>query len=212
MTREKLLLATTNPGKLREIRKYLAGLPLEFLSARDLPFRLKVREKGESFQENAREKSLAYSRPSGLLTLAEDSGLEVDHLRGAPGIYSARFSDPKATDEKNIQKVLRLMEAVPGRERKAQFVCCMVLSKNGRIIKETKGKARGRITFQKKGTLGFGYDPIFYYPPLGKTFGQLSVREKSLVSHRGRALRKMRSYLHVYLEKKEKEEKREEGG
>jgi XTP/dITP diphosphohydrolase len=194
-SRVKIVLATSNPGKLREIRQYLGGLPVEILSLPDVGASEDVEERGETFLENARLKSLAYSSLSEFLTLAEDSGLEVEHLGGAPGVFSARFSDPDATDERNIQKVLRLLRGVPWPERRARFVCQLALSQRGRILKEYHGQVRGTIALEKRGDHGFGYDPIFFYGPFGRTFGQVSPEQKNTVSHRGRALKKMRRYL-----------------
>ena len=123
------------------------------------------------------------------------SGLEVGALGGAPGVFSARFSDPGATDLRNIRKVLRLMKSAPPEERGARFVCSMVLSHEGRVLKTTRGVVRGRIIDTPRGHGGFGYDPIFYYRPRGRTFGELSTAEKEPVSHRGRALAKMIAFL-----------------
>ena len=157
-----------------------------------------------TFLENARQKSLAYSLLSEHLTLAEDSGLEVDHLNGAPGVFSARFSDPGASDEKNIRKVLRLMKGVPWPDRRARFVCQLVLSRKGRILKEYRGQVRGSIALEKRGDRGFGYDPVFFYRPFGRTFGELRPERKNAVSHRGRALKKMRMFLRRYAATPEK--------
>jgi XTP/dITP diphosphohydrolase len=193
--RKKIVLATSNPGKLREIRRYLGRLPVELLSLQDIGAGEEVEEKGETFLENARLKSLAYSSLSDYPTLAEDSGLEVEYLGGAPGVFSARFSDPGATDERNIQKVLRLLKGVPWPGRRARFVCQLVLSQKGRIIKEYRGQVSGHIAPEKSGDFGFGYDPIFFYRPFSRTFGQIPPEQKNTVSHRGRALKKMRQYL-----------------
>jgi XTP/dITP diphosphohydrolase len=196
--RRRIVLATSNPGKLREIRRSFKGLPLEFPSLRSLGRSVQVEEGGTTFLENARLKSLAYSRLSEYPTLAEDSGLEVDCLHGEPGVFSARYSDPGASDEKNIQKVLGLMKGVPWPRRRARFVCQLVLSRKGRIIKEYRGQVSGYIALEKRGKHGFGYDPIFFYPPFGKTFGELMPAMKNAVSHRGRALKKMRPFLLRY--------------
>jgi XTP/dITP diphosphohydrolase len=126
------------------------------------------------------------------------SGLAIDCLQGAPGVRSARFSDPGATDEKNIAKVLKLMEGVPEEERKARFVSCLVLSQKEKILAEITGEARGVITSTKKGRFGFGYDPIFYYPPLDRTFAELSPEEKNEVSHRGQALKQLKVFLQTH--------------
>jgi XTP/dITP diphosphohydrolase len=195
LSREKIVLATTNLGKFREIKEYLTGLPVEFLSLADLDAGENIEEEGKTFLENARLKSLACSLRTDFLTLAEDSGLEVSSLGGEPGIFSARFSAPGATDDKNIRKVLRLMEGIPWDERQARFVSCAVLSRKGKILKEVKGQVRGYIAFERKGKNGFGYDPIFFYPPWKRTFAEVSPAEKNKVSHRGQALKKMKVFL-----------------
>lgn len=145
--------------------------------------------------ENAEGKTLFYSRIWPGLTLGEDSGLEIEALSGAPGVRSARFSGDNATDEKNIEKVLNLLKGIPEEKRTARFVSCMVLSRKDKIIHRIKEYVSGSILTQKKGTGGFGYDPLFFYPPLNKTFAQLSPEEKNSVSHRGRALKKLKAFL-----------------
>jgi len=195
----KLLLATTNPGKIREIRTVLRRLPVEVVGLNDVLPGLEFEETGRTFIANARAKSLFYGRESGLLTLAEDSGLEVDALGGAPGVYSARFSSPLPTDLKNNQKVLRLLKDVPAEERGARFVCCMVLSLGGEIIKEICARVSGSIAFEPRGENGFGYDPLFFYAPLKRTFAELDASEKNGVSHRGKALKKLSVFLGGYV-------------
>lgn len=195
MTDRRLVLATRNPGKVREIRRALKGLRLRVVGLDDVPAGPSPRETGRTFSENARAKGLAYSRRWPGLTLAEDSGLEVDALGGAPGVRSARFSAPRPSDAGNIRKVLRLLGPVPAAARKARFVCVMVLAENGRVVAEFRGEVRGRIGFEPRGRSGFGYDPIFHYPPLRKTFAELGPRAKNAVSHRGRAVRKLRRRL-----------------
>ncbi len=199
MTKKKLVLATSNQGKFREIKNYLGDLPVDILALDELSAGEEIEEKGKTFLENARLKSLAWSRKLEHLILAEDSGLEVEHLGGKPGIFSARFSAPRPTDEKNIRKVLRLMAGVPWNRRRARFVSCLVLAQKGKILKEARGEVRGFIAFEKKGNKGFGYDPIFYYPRWGKNFGELDPQEKNKVSHRGRSLKKMKAFLATFL-------------
>lgn len=155
--------------------------------------------------ENARDKSLFYSQYWDGFILAEDSGLEIEHLNGAPGVFSARFSRPQPTDEKNIQKVLGLMKGVSWEERKARFVSCIVLCQQGKVIREIMEHVDGLVALEKKGPYGFGYDPIFFYPPLGKTFAELSPEGKNKVSHRGRSLKKLKAILAEYLESKPKD-------
>lgn len=200
MTRKELLLATTNQGKIKEIKDYLADLPIEIVSLQELNPKSVFAEKGKTFLENARGKSLFYSQQHKIFTMAEDSGLEIEYLKGAPGVFSSRFSGTQATDEKNIQKVLKLMRGVPLDQRKAQFVSYLVLTDKGETIKEIRETVKGLITFEKKGNHGFGYDPIFFYPPLKKTFAELLPEEKNRVSHRGRALKKLKAFLLPYLE------------
>lgn len=173
----------------------LQDLDLEILSLESLGNIEPFPEHGQTFSENARGKSLFYSRHWDSLTLGEDSGLEIDHLAGAPGVLSARFSGPDATDETNLRKVLRLLEGVPAEERTARFVSCMALSRDGRVIFEIQEFAAGRVLDHKRGRSGFGYDPIFYYPPLRRTFAELEPAEKNRVSHRGQALCRLRDYL-----------------
>ncbi len=199
LTDTELLIATTNQGKTREIQFFLKDLSLAAVSLLDLNLKDIYEEDSSSFLANARGKSLFYGQAWEGLVLGEDSGLEVDFLRGEPGVRSARFSDPGATDVKNIAKVLHLMRGVPWEERKARFVSCMVLSKGGIILAEITGEARGFITTSKKGTSGFGYDPIFYYPPLDSTFAELSPEIKNKVSHRGRALLELKALLKKHL-------------
>jgi len=199
LTDIKLLIATTNQGKAEEIRSLLKGLPLVVASLLELNSRDIYGEDDSSFLVNARGKSLFYGQKWEGLTLGEDSGLEIDFLHGAPGVRSARFSDPGATDENNITKVLKLMEEVPEEERKARFVSCLVLSQGGIILAEITGEVRGVITSVKKGQSGFGYDPIFYYPPLNRTFAELSPEEKNAVSHRGQTLKQLKVFLQKHF-------------
>ena len=190
-----LLIATTNRGKAREIAAVLASPLLGFVSLADAGIKSVCPETGKTFEANARAKAEFYSRGSGLLTLAEDSGLEIAALRGGPGIHSARFSGPGATDPKNVAKVLRLLASVPRSGRRARFVCVMALGRNGRTVATVRGAVHGTIAPEARGAAGFGYDPIFFYPPLGKTLAQLDEREKAGVSHRGRAFRQLRDRL-----------------
>jgi len=200
MKKSPLLLATTNKGKVREIIQYLAGLPLRIECLTDLDIKTRYEEKGKTFVENARGKCLFYHHQYKHLTLAEDSGLEIDCLEGAPGVFSSRFSGPAATDEKNISKVLKMMKNVPYEKRTARFVSCIVLADNGTVLKEIQESVDGFITFEKRGNHGFGYDPIFFYPPLNRTFAELLPEEKNRVSHRGRALQKLKTFLLEYFQ------------
>ncbi len=200
MSEYKLLVATTNLGKAKEIQNFLSSFNFQIFSLSDIQITAAFPEYKHTFIENARGKSLFYSRCWSDLTLAEDSGLEIEHLNGAPGVLSARFSGSQATDENNIQKVLKLMKGVPFEQRKARFVSAVVLSRKGKILTEFQEYAEGFIAPEKKGTHGFGYDPVFYYPPLDKTFAELLPEEKNKVSHRGRALNKLKTFLAKFAE------------
>ena len=195
MTERRLLLASSNPGKVCEIRRALEDLSLEVVGLDDVLPGPPPAERGQTFSENARAKGLYYGRRWAGLVLADDSGLEIEALGGAPGVRSARFSAPRPTDAKNNLKVLRLLASVPPKSRAARFVCVMVLVRGGRVVGEFRGEVRGRIALEPRGPSGFGYDPIFYYPPLRKTFAELPAALKNDVSHRGRALRKLRTFL-----------------
>jgi XTP/dITP diphosphohydrolase len=199
LSKEQLLLATTNQGKAIEIKSYLKDLPMKIHSLKELGQLKPFAETGRTFDANARGKSIFYSTNWEGLTLAEDSGLEIESLRGEPGVLSARYSGERATDQKNNQKVLERMKGVPSEKRNARFVSCMVLSKKGDVIKEIKESVEGIITLEEKGAHGFGYDPLFYYPPLKKTFAELLPEEKNKVSHRGRALKKLKEFLQDYV-------------
>jgi XTP/dITP diphosphohydrolase len=196
-----LVLATTNEGKAREIRTALLGLPVRVITLAGARIDARFMETGTTFKENALGKSRFYSLKTGFLTLAEDSGLEIEALGGAPGVISARFSGRGATDAKNIRKALGMMKDIPAEKRRGRFICSMVLSLDGKPLKAVTGQVRGTITFENEGQRGFGYDPIFYYRPLRKTFGRLKPREKNAVSHRGRALKKIKAFLLEFLDK-----------
>jgi XTP/dITP diphosphohydrolase len=194
-----ILVATTNPGKMAELSEMLDG-DFTFKSLADFPGIPEVIEDGNTFEENACKKALGYAKATGLWTIADDSGLVIDVLDGAPGINSARFSGEKTADRtlidhKNIEKVLELLKDTPADKRTARFVCCLCLASPDEVLIQTKGKVEGLITEQKIGTGGFGYDPIFFVPHLQKTVAQLDSEEKNDVSHRGNAIRKFKPLL-----------------
>jgi XTP/dITP diphosphohydrolase len=180
-----VVIATRNAGKLREFRELLAPLGCEILSLRDLAIDLDPEETGLTFAENARLKAAAYSRHTQLHVLADDSGLKVHALGGRPGIHSARYAGPEASDSDRIQKLLGELQ---GKERQARFFCALALARNGKILLETEGECRGVIAEKPRGTNGFGYDPIFLFPEFGKTYAELSEAEKNLHSHRAHAV------------------------
>lgn len=188
----RLYCATTNPGKLREFRLALAD-SFDIASLPALGSLPPCDETGATFEENAVQKALYYSRHCDVPLFVDDSGLEVDALAGAPGVYSARYAGPNATDEANNRLLLDRMTGIP--ERTARFVCVVALAESGRMLKTFRGEVEGQLTEEPRGANGFGYDPLFYYPPFGCTFGEASLERKMEVSHRSRALLSMRDYL-----------------
>jgi len=194
----KLLVATTNPGKFAEVKDFLRQLPLEVLSLSDLATWPKIIEDGATFEENALKKARALAEYSGYLTLADDSGLEVDALNGAPGIYSARYCGEEGNDKKNNEKLMHELREISEEKRTGRFVCALALCApkfHGMKEWTVRGSCEGRISFELKGENGFGYDPLFFYPPLGKTFGEIDRAIKATVSHRGKALKKLAEML-----------------
>ncbi len=188
----RLYCATTNPGKLREFRMALEGaVELETLAGLEsLP---PCEETGATFEENAVEKALYYSKHCDGYLFADDSGLAVDALGGAPGIYSARFAGPGANDEANNRLLLERMQGV--RDRTARFVCAVALADAGKLVRTFHGEVEGRLLEEPRGANGFGYDPLFFYPPYGCTFGEAALERKMEVSHRSRALLEMLAFL-----------------
>ena len=193
--RPKLLLGTGNRKKLEELKNLLQDLPFELVFTREFPQLTEVLEDGLTFEENAVKKATQLARQSGLLTLEEDSGLVVDALEGAPGVYSARFAGPEKDDIKNCEKVLRLMEKLPDTCRGAAFKSAVAIALPERLVGVSEGEVRGDIAREMRGTNGFGYDPIFIYGPFGKTFGEVAIERKHRVSHRAQAIHKARRIL-----------------
>ena len=183
----KLLIATHNPGKIREYQTLLADLPLLVTSLRAEGIVDDVEETGETFAANARLKARAYAHQSGLWTWADDSGLEVDALDGRPGVYSARYAGPSATDRDRYQKVLAELQQYPERPRSARFWCVVAIASPDDEIFTTEASVEGEIITAARGEHGFGYDPIFYLPDLGKTMADLPAEIKNQISHRGKA-------------------------
>lgn len=191
----ELIVATRNKGKIREIREALKGLGLRLYALSDFSDGPEIEEDGKSFAENALKKARFYSKVFGKLALADDSGLEVDCLKGLPGIYSARYAGKGASTPDNNQKLLNEMEGISLSKRGARFKCVMAMvSPDGREA-IAEGSCKGRIGFKEKGRKGFGYDPLFILPKYGKTMAELSLEEKNKMSHRGKALRKIRKLI-----------------
>jgi len=201
----KILVASTNQGKVRELRGMLDA-DVEWVGLSDFPGIKEVKEDGATFAENARKKAVGYAGATGLWTIADDSGLVVDALGGEPGVKSARYSGEKLPgeertliDHRNIAKVLRLLEGVPADKRTARFVCSLCLASPKELLLETTGKVEGVITEKEIGSNGFGYDPIVFVPEMDKTVAQMTAEEKNGISHRGNAIRKLRPMLDELL-------------
>jgi XTP/dITP diphosphohydrolase len=209
----RLLVATTNKNKLREIRDLLADVAVELMGMEAYPSVREPEETGETFEENARLKADYYDRllggPDGLarpdvggaalhgcqLTVAEDSGLVIDALDGEPGVRSARYLRPDASYAERFDDIYRRLDERPGALRTARFVCALALASKGRIVFETRGVVEGEITRPPRGTGGFGYDPIFFYPPYGCTLAEVTQASKLQVAHRGQAFRALAEWL-----------------
>jgi XTP/dITP diphosphohydrolase len=191
-----LLVATLNPGKLRELRDLLGDLPLILLSLDDFPAIQPVLETGETFTENASLKAIGYARQTSMLTIADDSGLEVDALNGAPGVFSARYAEEEASDAARTAKLLAELSNIEGKGRSARFVSVIAISDSrGSILNLSKGICEGQISLAPRGNNGFGYDPVFLPQGYDSTFAELPAAVKNRLSHRAQALRDARDYL-----------------
>lgn len=193
-----LLLASSNPGKLREVQAIAAGrdIKVELLPGYDQlpPFE----ESAPTFAENAAGKALHYSRFTAGLVVADDSGLVVPALGGAPGVQSARYAGSAASDRERIEKLLREVQACGASDRRARFVCVVALAERGRALAVVSASVEGELLAAPRGMQGFGYDPVFYFPPLKKTFAELTREEKNQHSHRGKAFRKLFDWLESF--------------
>lgn len=188
---ETVIIASGNQGKLKEFKELMKDLAVEVKSLKDFPEIGDIEENGTSFAENAYIKAKAVFDATGCLSIADDSGLEVDALDGAPGIYSARYAGEDKNDAANNEKLLQEMDAVPKEQRGAQFHCAIVaIDKNGNRY-DAEGIVRGEILRAPQGENGFGYDPLFYIEEFGRTTAELSMDEKNKISHRGKAVRRI---------------------
>lgn len=192
---DSLLIATTNPGKRREFAELLVRLPVTLVWPDERGLRIEVEETGDTFEENARLKALAYAQASGLWALADDSGLEVDALGGAPGVHTARYAGPEASDAQRYGLLLARMREVPSSRRGARFRCAIVVAAPDGRSWATEGACEGMIAQAPSGAGGFGYDPVFYMPEWGCTMADLPAEIKNRVSHRARAAQAMRRLL-----------------
>jgi XTP/dITP diphosphohydrolase len=195
----ELLVATRNAKKLKEIKELLSDLQIKVTSLADYQDMPRIEEDGKTFSENAIKKAATISLYTKKLVMGEDSGLEVRFLKNAPGIYSARFSGPNATDKKNNAKLLKLLKNVPAKKRQARYRCCAALTDEKGIVDVVSGSCNGVIDVRIKGKNGFGYDPLFLVPRFNKTFGELDPAIKAKISHRARALKKFKRIIEKYL-------------
>jgi XTP/dITP diphosphohydrolase len=202
MNTPKLLLATNNKGKLEELRVLLAGVPFDLVSPADVGLSLDVDENGKTYEANARIKAAAFSKASGVLTLADDSGLEVDALNGAPGVLSSRYAGPGATDSQRVAYLLSKLEGIPLDKRGARFRCVIAISGPRDDMRLCSGSCRGVISLAPRGNNGFGYDPVFYLPRLSKTIAELAPDVKNRISHRARAAAGARKILLEFAQSK----------
>jgi XTP/dITP diphosphohydrolase len=190
-----LVIATTNQGKIREIQALLAGVPFKLLTLDEWRDVEAPEEVGATFAENARAKALYYADVTGGLTVAEDSGLEIDAMDGAPGVESARFGGASASYPDKFRLIYDTLTARRALASPARFVCALALATRGRLLFESRGTIEGQIAPEPKGEGGFGYDPIFFYPPYGCTLAEATPEQKLAVSHRGHAFRALRKHL-----------------
>ena len=194
--REKIVFATGNAGKMREIRMILADADVEVLSMKDAGIDPDIVENGSTFAENALIKARACAKLTGMMALADDSGLVVDYLNGEPGIYSARYMGENTSYHIKNHNLIERLDGVPDEKRTARFVCAIaaVLPDGAELV--TEGTMEGRIGYEEKGENGFGFDPVFYVPEYGLTSAQMDAEQKNAASHRGKALRKMKQTLY----------------
>jgi len=191
----ELLLASQNPGKLNEMRLLVEGLAFRVVGPRELGLLEAPDETGTTFRENAAIKALAYARLSGRLTVADDSGLSVDALGGAPGLYSSRFGGEGASDLDRNLLLLEKLRGQPFERRGARFTSALAVARGAELLFEVQESVEGVIADEMRGENGFGYDPLFFYPPFGRTFGEVQREEKDRVSHRGKSFARLRVFL-----------------
>ena len=191
----RLLVATTNPNKVKEIRRVLDGADVEVMTLEGWPDVVAPEETGRTFEDNARLKATYYARATGQVTVAEDSGIEIDALGGVPGVESARYGGEDTSYPEKFARLYAALDRTGTRDSAARFVCALAMASPDAILFEARGIIEGRVAHEPAGSGGFGYDPFFFYPPYGRTLGQVTPEEKLAVSHRGQAFRKLREYL-----------------
>jgi len=195
----EVVIATRNAGKLREIQEILAPLGLKVLSLSDFPEIPEILEDGQTFEENAVKKAAAVASQTRRVAIADDSGLAVDALQGRPGVFSSRYAGENATDADRYRKLLKEMAGVPEGQRGAAFICAVAIASPSGKVEVVKGERRGEIALAPKGSHGFGYDPVFYFPEAGKTMAELEPEAKNRISHRAQALEKLNQVLPSFL-------------
>lgn len=202
---KKLIIASNNEHKITEIKNVLSNIDVEVKSLKDENILIDIEEDGKTFEENSNKKASEIYRylinqgKNNFIVMADDSGLEVDYLNGEPGIYSARYAGAHGDDKKNNEKLLKELEGVPKEKRKAKFICQISIIDCSGKYESIRGEVSGIILNELSGNDGFGYDPLFYYEPLKKTFAELSMDEKNTVSHRGIALKKLKNVIEKYM-------------
>ncbi|GAA0822715.1 XTP/dITP diphosphatase [Clostridium tertium] len=202
---KKLIIASNNQGKINEIKKVLNDMPINVFSLKDIGLDIDVEEDGITFEENAKKKSeeiykeLIKRGENNFIVMSDDSGLEVEYLNGEPGVYSARYAGEHGNDKKNNEKLLLNLKGVSYDNRSARFVCQLALINDKNIYKSVTGTVNGYILEEERGYDGFGYDPLFLYEPLNKTFAELTIDEKNDISHRGIALKKISAVIKEFL-------------
>lgn len=202
---KRLVIASNNEGKIKEIKKILNDINVEVLSLKDIGLDIDVEEDGLTFEDNAKKKSVEIYKElikrgqSDFIVMSDDSGLEVDYLNGEPGVFSARYAGEHGNDKKNNKKLLLNLSGVDYKNRNARFVCQLAIVNDKNEYRSVKGTVDGYILEEEKGHGGFGYDPLFFYEPLNKSFGELSMEEKNKISHRGVALQKFRKVIEELL-------------
>ena len=193
--KRKVIFATSNEGKMKEVRSILEGLDVEVFSMKEAGIFVEVVEDGTTFEENAAIKATAIQKECGEIVLADDSGLEVDYLNKEPGIYSARYMGEDTSYRIKNKSLIDRLEGVEGEDRSARFVCAIAAAFPDGTVEITRGTIEGQIAYEEKGENGFGYDPIFYVPEYGCTTAELTLEQKNEASHRGKALRKMKEII-----------------
>lgn len=202
---KRLVIASNNLGKIKEIKRVLSDINIEVVSLKDIGLNIDVEEDGLTFEENAKKKSVEIYKElikkgeSNFIIMSDDSGLEVEYLKGEPGVFSARYAGEHGNDKKNNEKLLLNLKGVDYKNRKARFVCQLAIINDKNEYRAIKGTVEGYILDAEKGDGGFGYDPLFFYEPLNKSFAEITIEEKNKISHRGIALEKAKKIIEELL-------------